>query len=206
MSRRIIDQDWELNSSPLTLAGTFARSTTNAMDGTDLRGGNNTAADGNASYSLAAADRPKEGSAKAMLLQVRMKYKTVVQPAGGTLYVLRLQGSGGSSDLFIPTATNKLQFVSAASGVGPAAVAGPTALGTTAHVIDMIIKTENFSLAKALIYLDGALEITYGGTQTGSNTAPSELSSIFFGVAASNKCTWDAVWGRMQIWASRDPS
>lgn len=196
MSRRLVDQDWETNASPFTFLNTMARSTTNAIAGTDLRGGDGTAKDGEAAYTIASS-RPSSGSRRGLRIQGSFDFKLVTPPAGGFIKVLSLDGSTRTWRIRINDGTQVLRWSD-----GTTTVAGTTALGSTAHTITVEYREELLGGFWVRIWLDGALEIEH---RSSSGLRIATLTGLSLGVAAAGKCTWEAVWGRMRIWHASDP-
>lgn len=200
----ITAQGFESDNTPFTLSGTMARSTTSPLAGTySLRGGNNTAADGQAAWTLPTASRPSTGSRDGLRLDIRFKFArgTAGTPTGGTLDVFTLTGhsltTATTMALQILTATDKLRIYS---------TNGTTALGTGTHDIRIDYRAERRATSNiwgtyTRVYLDGALEITVRGTGGGLGT----VEVMLLGVGASGKCTWDARWDDMTVKVAYDP-
>lgn len=195
MSYRFIDQDWETDASPFTLTGQMVRSLVNAMDGTDLRGGDGTAKDGTAAYVLA-DPHPSTGSRRALRLQAYMKFKLVTAPNGGDIFVMRFDGARNIG-LRVTSGTSVLRWTD-----GTNTTVGSTALGTTAHQIDIDYREEHYGRHWVRVWLDGTLEIQQ---RLNVVSSVSELDALLVGVQAAGKCTWEAIWGRMKLWAAYDP-
>ena len=203
MSLTYLNQDWESDSAPLTLTGTFARSTTNAIAGTDLRGGNGLAVDGYGNFVVPTIQRQDAGSRYGARVQIWQQFKKVSGPTGGDIWVWDISGIGR---LLIKSGANVLRMEDA--GGGFASVTGATALGTTAHDIYSELRLEGpdyigFARPRGWyrVWLDGVLELELRGGIL-SNTI---ISNFTIGVAASGKCTWEAVWGAMRTVHSYDP-
>ena len=201
MSRLLIDQDFETDNAPLTLGGTaMARSTTNAIDGTDLRGGDGTAKTGYFSWAIPAADRPLGGSARGFVLQHFFKFKKVTGPTGGVIDVMGYNNSDGSNcRLRVADGANVLHWLMGADS----AVTGTAALGTTAHNIEIEIRAERNKTPWTRVWVDGVLDIEQRLASTAASfNGFNEINAC--GVAVA-KVTWEAIWGQMKLRAAYDP-
>lgn len=202
MSLLVVDQDWETDESPLTLALTMARSATNAIDGTDLRGGDGTAKDGTWRYAPKIFQRPSDGSRVGLRTYARFKFKRVSGPTGGLCNVFNQQHPSGNIAVAIASGATVLSLLG---------TSGATSLTAgTAYWIDVDLRSEAkrgvASTLWARVYLNGALEIEVRGNAIGSgNQWDGDVQGIGGGVSASAKCSWEAVWGRMKYWLARDP-
>lgn len=203
MSQLLIDQDWETDATPVTFSGTCARSTTNAIDGTDIRGGDGTAKDGSWGYTPAAFSRLSAGSAQALVARSRFKFKRQSGPTGGLATVMNYQVPGvGNNSLIIPDGASKfrLSMYGAASTVNGTA----TLTAATAYWVDYEVRLER-KYHWARVWIDGVLDIEVRTGSFASGSDVFEEFSVGGSVSASGKCSWEFIWGRMKVWASRDP-
>lgn len=192
MSKLIVDQDWETNESPFTFSGVaMARSATNAMDGTDVRGGNGGANSGQAAYSLVSGiDLPSSGSRRGLRVYGYFKFKRVSGPTGGTVPVMSLTGADATVTINILDGTTVLE----------GGVSGSTSLTAgSENRIDFDYREERNGY-RFRIWLNGALEIDFSS----ASSPLQRVSTISFGTS-STKITWEFVWGRMKIWTAYDP-
>lgn len=194
MSRLIVDQDWESTDSPFTLSGVaMARSATNAIDSTDMRGGNGGTNSGQAVYTLAAADKPKSGSARGLRIQGYFKFKRQSGPTGGTVPIISLAGAA-SIALNIVDASSLLTLNGSPAGTAVLSAA-------TAYRIDFDYEEERNVGYRMRVWVDGVLDID----SSSASGALQRLDNVSFGTS-STKTTWEFIWGRMKIWLARDPS
>jgi len=200
MTLLVVNQDFETDVAPFTLTDTMSRSATNKINGSwSLRGGDGTAKDGKAVWSIAAADRPKAGNTKGLLVQAHFLLKRVTMISGTPLIVLSLNdftaGSGTRGAIVINASSDKLHL-----GLG-SATEGPTALGVGARTIDYDYRDEGANGCWARIWLDGTLECEERGGNTNTYQV-GEVVALSCGVSASGKGVWEYIWDDMKVWFS----
>lgn len=201
MSRNLVDQDWQTDALPFTAFSNCSITTTNAIDGTDLRCGISTATDGYALYVPAdsSPDTAQGGSARALKIQGGFKFKNVTRPVGGSATIVKMNNAGGGW----PGLSHAFVRTDGKIGVTVGAVAevtGATVLGVgTVYQIDIEASLDASQTYK--LYINGALEIT---TRGGGGTDP--FDSIQLGLQdGSGKITWEHVFGTMKWLFAHDP-
>ena len=200
MSRAFINEDFASGSTFDLLNGdTFTLTSFLSVGSGTLNGGFSTAVDGNAAYTIPAAQRPKEGVSQGGLriqLDITFKRGTSTSPSGGLLTIFQFNGST-NLELRIESGADKLKYVH-----GGANATGATALGTSSHTIQMEYREEGSSHWMR-VWLDGALEID--NRYSVGAVRIIEVTGLYLGVSASGKCTWSATWDNCRLWFATDP-
>ncbi len=200
MSRLLIDQDWESTDSPFTMNATCSRSSTNAIDGTDLRCGDGTAVDGYATYSLATVDQVKSGSARGLRITGTFKFKCVTLPTGGNPDVMLL--FCGGSEVFRLRYSASGANISFSGLVGGSEGISPTTL-TVGTVYEIRWEYYESRTRHGRLFVDGTLIGT--AKVSGSFSTPTAFDSMRLGLfGGGGKVVWQHVIGRFKLWTARD--
>ena len=204
MSRLLIGpQDFESDSSPLSLSGTMARSNVSPLAGSwSLRGGNGAAADGAASYTPASADRPVTGGIRGARIYATYLFRRSVGPTGGAVTVFNTQWGAtlGNNGLLIVDGGSVLR-----SSILSSAVNGSTSLSTsTTYRVEQLLEW-SLDGARQRVWLDGASEIDHIVQRVAGIPSDIALTGLVMAGVTGGKTTWDFRWDDMTVRYSVDP-
>lgn len=161
----------------------------------------NPASDQYATYTLAAADKPRTGSARGLAIAFHLTdFSSLTTPSGGTAPVVELlrnagDGGGGDSILSVKTATAGKTILTW-NGADSAELTN-----ATDYQIDGLYTEE--SGGRARLWIDGSLAFD----QRSATLRIGGLAAIRHGlVGGLGKITYDFRFGHTKIWAMRDPT